>query len=232
MTTTLRLGFAGCRSSTWPAVISPSPTKTARSGRSSTARSTTSPRCGRRLEAKGHTLRSSGDTEVLVHLYEDEGTGMFSLLARHVLPWRSGMLRGGPWFWPATGWARSRWSIATTVRAWSSPASSRRYWPCPEQDRTAPARSTGRSMITSDLWLCAPARARSCRACRSSARPLCRLARGRPRTSSVTGAPTGTSSGRGRSKKTSKNCGETLSRRGARADDCRRTPRRFSFRRH
>ena len=38
------------------------------------------PALRRRLEAKGHNLRSSGDTEILVHLYEDEGTGMFSLL--------------------------------------------------------------------------------------------------------------------------------------------------------
>jgi asparagine synthase (glutamine-hydrolysing) len=33
-----------------------------------------------RLEAKGHVLRSRGDTETLVHLYEDEGARMFPLL--------------------------------------------------------------------------------------------------------------------------------------------------------
>lgn len=33
-----------------------------------------------RLEARGHRLRTAGDTEVLVHLYEDEGPGLFSLL--------------------------------------------------------------------------------------------------------------------------------------------------------
>jgi asparagine synthase (glutamine-hydrolysing) len=33
-----------------------------------------------RLEARGHVLRSAGDTEVLVHLYEDEGPGLFEHL--------------------------------------------------------------------------------------------------------------------------------------------------------
>jgi asparagine synthase (glutamine-hydrolysing) len=38
------------------------------------------PALRRRLEAKGHTLRSQGDSEILVHLYEDEGPRMFRLL--------------------------------------------------------------------------------------------------------------------------------------------------------
>ncbi len=38
------------------------------------------PALRRRLEARGHTLKTQGDTEVLVHLYEDEGPGFFSLL--------------------------------------------------------------------------------------------------------------------------------------------------------
>ena len=38
------------------------------------------PALRRRLEARGHTLRTHSDTEVLVHLYEDEGPRMFELL--------------------------------------------------------------------------------------------------------------------------------------------------------
>ena len=37
--------------------------------------------------------------------------------------WRSGMHPAARWSWPATGWARSRWSIATTAAVWSLPAS-------------------------------------------------------------------------------------------------------------
>lgn len=38
------------------------------------------PALRRRLEARGHTLKSQGDTEVIVHLYEDEGPGFVALL--------------------------------------------------------------------------------------------------------------------------------------------------------
>ncbi len=38
------------------------------------------PALRRRLEARGHTLKTQSDTEVIVHLYEDEGPGLFALL--------------------------------------------------------------------------------------------------------------------------------------------------------
>ena len=80
------------------------------------------PALRRRLEARGHTLRSSGDTEVLVHLYEDEGVGMFEHLR--------GMFALAIWDAPRRTLvlARDRMgqkpsSIATTVSGSRSPAS-------------------------------------------------------------------------------------------------------------
>ena len=38
------------------------------------------PTLRRRLEGSGHTFRTQSDTETIVHLYEDEGTGCFEHL--------------------------------------------------------------------------------------------------------------------------------------------------------
>ena len=75
-----RWGIGGFRSSIWPAAGSRCRTKTARFGPCSMAKSTTFAILRRRLEGSGHHFRTAGDTETIVHLYEDEGPDF----ARHL----------------------------------------------------------------------------------------------------------------------------------------------------
>ena len=59
-------------------------TKTAASGWSSTARSTTTPTSARELEAHGHVYRTQSDTETIVHAYEQWGDDCVAPVPRHV----------------------------------------------------------------------------------------------------------------------------------------------------
>ena len=107
------LAIAAFRSSTWPAAISRSPTKTARSGSPSTARSTTTASCNRVLNGRGTAFgrpatpkRSSICTSSTARTASSHLRGMFAFAI-----WDE--RRDSNCFWPATGWGRSRWSIAS-----------------------------------------------------------------------------------------------------------------------
>ncbi len=133
-------------------------------------------RARRRLEAKGHQLRSTGDTEVLVHLYEDEGTRMFSLLrgmfalaiwdVRHrTLILARDRLGQKPLIYRHDG---KRLLFASELKALLA---------LPESNRSPPARSD-RARSLPDLWLCSPAQDDPERNSQAAAGELCCLARG------------------------------------------------------
>ena len=127
-----RWGSAGCRSSTWPAGISRSRTRTAPSGRSSTARSTTTPRSGVGWRPRGTRSARRGTPRSSCTSTRTRGRGCSACCAG-CSPWRSGTR-------PAARsiLARDRMGQKPLVYrhdrgagAWPSPASSRRCWPCP-----------------------------------------------------------------------------------------------------
>ena len=82
------------------------------------------------LEKHGHSFRTAGDAETVVHLYEGTATPACTCCAA-CSPTRSGTRRGGVCSWPATGSASSRSTTRSAARGWCSPRRSRRCSPFP-----------------------------------------------------------------------------------------------------
>ena len=128
-----------------------------------------------RLEARGTRFARKGDTEILVHLYEDEGAGMFALLRgmfalaiwdapRRTLILGRDRLGQKPLIYRYDG---SRLAFASELKALLA---------LPEQDVPRRVRSAGRRPVP-DVRLRAPA-PHDPRGCEQAAtRPSCGLAR-------------------------------------------------------
>ena len=95
LTITPRWACGGWPSSTWPAASSPCTTRTGPWSPCSTARSTTSAELREDLRRRGHRLTTNGDSECLVHLYEEYGDDLVHRL-RGMFAFAIWDVRGAP----------------------------------------------------------------------------------------------------------------------------------------